>query len=411
MEDGRLGCVAAVVERSAYRPRRGLTALGGPKRPTHSTTTPPCHPMFHLGQRTYQLVRAQSGTFHARPIPTAPTWPSGLGGWMRILCRMTRAQRHGRSGDTCGRSSTPDWASSSSRIGGIRQRTSFWKKRTAFPPCCFPGFENSPPRWAAAIIPAADLWNWARSFPHSSSGMVTCSPSRWTGMAALPPTGDEDPGCPRGISACWMRSPSPARAWRCHCNAADPLAAAKGIAHRELGVKGVARTKVTLFDPNAAPRGGGAAGHHDVTLEMIQPWFLNPFAKSWRWHPNDWEGAFYFWTGGIQTFRTRTRLFGRMASRRFAEQRRLPLLDGWHRNDIGRHTAFRDGWHPNDIGRDRFFSGIVSYKHVRQTQPELFSLLLLNNAFTFPENQNKQSRCARNVTPRSSSSPPDDQFC
>jgi hypothetical protein len=57
-------------------------------------------------------------------------------------------------------------------------------------------------------------------------------------------------------------------------NAADPLSAARAIAEREIGLKGVARSLVTRFDPERAK--GPFAGHfnkHSVWLET--PWRKN----------------------------------------------------------------------------------------------------------------------------------------
>jgi hypothetical protein len=57
-------------------------------------------------------------------------------------------------------------------------------------------------------------------------------------------------------------------------NAADPLSAARAIAEREIGLKGVARSLVHRFDPERAK--GLFAGHfnkHSVWLET--PWRKN----------------------------------------------------------------------------------------------------------------------------------------
>ncbi len=54
-------------------------------------------------------------------------------------------------------------------------------------------------------------------------------------------------------------------------NAADPVATARGIASREIGLKEVARTEVDLYEPNLNPQAWRARdGVHRVTLET--PW-------------------------------------------------------------------------------------------------------------------------------------------
>jgi hypothetical protein len=53
-------------------------------------------------------------------------------------------------------------------------------------------------------------------------------------------------------------------------NAADPLSAARGIAEREIGLKEVARSRVSLFDPTRKVWKPEKSGKHTVTLET--PW-------------------------------------------------------------------------------------------------------------------------------------------
>ncbi len=51
-------------------------------------------------------------------------------------------------------------------------------------------------------------------------------------------------------------------------NSADPLAAAKGIAQRELGLSQIRAGKVKSFDPNRRSRLPGGGSHHEVLLQV-----------------------------------------------------------------------------------------------------------------------------------------------
>jgi hypothetical protein len=87
--------------------------------------------------------------------------------------------------------------------------------------------------------------------------------------AVHPPSGDKEPGMPTGDFRLLDEVPFASVSVAVPLNAADPLAAAKGIAQRELGVKGFARTKVKLYDPNRPEGRRRPAVHHNVTLEVM----------------------------------------------------------------------------------------------------------------------------------------------
>jgi hypothetical protein len=173
--------------------------------------------MFHLGQRTYQLVRAQSG-FHV-----------DLKDWQDL--------QHASLLDDDGLSTAMITAGIENilHLGG--------------PHHPFLGLQLDEFRL---------LKRHGHLFTIEMEGAV------------LPPAAKgKEPGMPTGDFRFLDEVPFASVSVAVPLNAADPLTTAKGIAQRELGVKGFARTKVKLYDPNRPEGRRRPAAHHNVTLEVM----------------------------------------------------------------------------------------------------------------------------------------------
>lgn len=78
----------------------------------------------------------------------------------------------------------------------------------------------------------------------------------------------QDNGIPTGEFKLFAALPLASLTVAVPINASDPLAAAKGIAQRELGLSHIRTGQVTVFDPKKRSLLPGGGSHHEVSLQI-----------------------------------------------------------------------------------------------------------------------------------------------